>query len=131
MDTQVLDHPAAAIAPVDVVRAAYAAYNRGGFDERRRYLAPDVELHADVLHGPDAVVRELESELDASVPSTSSPCGTGSSSGPRSWLRKRTSDAQLYGRFPLPLAKDGQVVYDDRRWVVFAVRPTRRPPPGT
>jgi ketosteroid isomerase-like protein len=72
METQVLDSPAARLAPVDVVRAAYAAYNRGELDEGRRYLALDVEwilpswaLHGDVLRGRDAVVRELESEFKA------------------------------------------------------------------
>jgi ketosteroid isomerase-like protein len=73
MATQVLDPAAAAgLAPVDVVRAAYAAYNRGEIDEGRRYLSPDLEwvlpptaLHGDVLHGPDALLRELESEFEA------------------------------------------------------------------
>jgi ketosteroid isomerase-like protein len=71
METQVLDPPAPRLAPVDVVRAAYAAYNRGELEEGRRYLAPDLEwvlpsaLHGDVLRGPDALLDELQSELEA------------------------------------------------------------------
>jgi ketosteroid isomerase-like protein len=72
METQVLEPQTDRLAPVDVVRAAYAAYNRGELDEGRRYLAPDLEwilppsaLHAAVLHGPDALLRELESEFEA------------------------------------------------------------------
>ncbi len=60
------------LAPADVVRAAFAAYNRGALDESRRYLDPDVEwvlppsaLHGDVLRGPDALVRVLRSEFEA------------------------------------------------------------------
>lgn len=69
---QVLDPPGPRLAPADVVRAAYAAYNRGELEESRRYLAPDLEwilppsgLHGDVLRGPDALLDELESELEA------------------------------------------------------------------
>ena len=72
METQVLDPPAGRLAPVDVVRAAYAAYNRGELEEGRRYLAPDLEwvlpqsaLHGQVLRGPDALLDELESEFEA------------------------------------------------------------------
>lgn len=72
METQVLDTPAARLTPIDVVRAAYAAYNRGELDESRRYLAPDLEwilppsaLHGEILRGPDALLRVLESEFEA------------------------------------------------------------------
>lgn len=72
MEMQVLDPPAARPTPSDVVRAAYAAYNRGELDESRRYLAPDLEwilpaftLHGEVLRGPDALLRVLESEFEA------------------------------------------------------------------
>jgi ketosteroid isomerase-like protein len=72
MEMQVLDPPAARLAPADVVRATYAAYNRGELEESRRYLAPDLEwilppsgLHGDVLRGPDAVLHELKSEREA------------------------------------------------------------------
>jgi ketosteroid isomerase-like protein len=72
METQILDSPAARLAPIDVVRAAYAAYNRGELDESRRYLAPDLEwilppsaLHGEVLRGPDALFQVLESEFEA------------------------------------------------------------------
>jgi ketosteroid isomerase-like protein len=72
MEMQVLDPPAARLAPSDVVRAAFAAYNRGELEESRRYLAPDLEwvlpdstLHGDVLRGPDAVIRVFESEFEA------------------------------------------------------------------
>jgi ketosteroid isomerase-like protein len=72
MEMQVLDPPAARLAPADVVRAAYAAYNRGELEESRRYLAPDLEwilppsgLHGDVLRGPDALLDVLESEFEA------------------------------------------------------------------
>jgi ketosteroid isomerase-like protein len=54
-----------------VVRATYAAYNRGELDESRRYLSPDLEwvlpesvLHGDVLRGPDALLGVLESEFE-------------------------------------------------------------------
>ena len=60
------------LAPVDVVRAAYAAYNRGDLDEGLSYISPDVEwvlppsaLHGDVLHGPDALHHLLRSEYEA------------------------------------------------------------------
>jgi uncharacterized protein len=72
MQTQVLEPPAARLAPADVVRAAYAAYNRGELEESRRYLASDLEwvlpasaLHGEVLHGPDALLHEFKSELEA------------------------------------------------------------------
>jgi ketosteroid isomerase-like protein len=72
MQTQVLDPPAARLAAIDVVRAVYAAYNRGELDEGRRYLAPELEwilppsaLHGEVLRGPDALLRVLESEFEA------------------------------------------------------------------
>ena len=72
METLVLDPPAARLAPVDIVRAVYAAYNRGELDEGRRYLAPELEwilpastLHGEVLRGPDELLRVLESEFEA------------------------------------------------------------------
>ena len=72
MQTQALDPPAARLAPADVVRAAFAAYNRGALDEGRRYLAPDLQwilpptaLHSDVVYGPDAFLRVLKSEFEA------------------------------------------------------------------
>jgi ketosteroid isomerase-like protein len=72
MATQALHNSPDTLTPADVVRAAYAAYNRGELDEGRRYLAPDVEwvvpstaLHSDVLRGPDAILRELRSEFEA------------------------------------------------------------------
>jgi ketosteroid isomerase-like protein len=58
--------------PAEVVRAAFAAYNRGELEESRRYLAPDLEwilppsaLYGDVLRGPDALVQVLRSEFEA------------------------------------------------------------------
>jgi ketosteroid isomerase-like protein len=72
MQTQVLDRSAARLAPADVVRATFAAYNRGELEESRRYLASDLEwvlppsaLHGEVLHGPDALLHEFKSELEA------------------------------------------------------------------
>jgi ketosteroid isomerase-like protein len=72
MQTQVLEPPAARLAPADVVRAAYAAYNRGELEESKRYLAPDLEwilppsaLHGEILRGPDALLHELKSEREA------------------------------------------------------------------
>jgi ketosteroid isomerase-like protein len=88
METQVLDPPAARLAaaeaarlaaaeaaplaPADVVRSAYAAYNRGELDEDRLHLSPDLEwilpptaLHGQILRGPEELLRMLESELEA------------------------------------------------------------------
>jgi ketosteroid isomerase-like protein len=80
METQVLDPPAAPasgkeatrLAPIDVVRSAYAAYNRGELDEARLHLSPDLEwilpptaLHGEILRGPDELLRMLESEFEA------------------------------------------------------------------
>jgi ketosteroid isomerase-like protein len=72
METLVLDPPAARLAPVEVVRAAYAAYNRGELDEERLHLSPELEwilpptaLHGEVLRGPDELLSVLESELEA------------------------------------------------------------------
>jgi ketosteroid isomerase-like protein len=72
MQMQVLENPATRLSPSDVVRAVYAAYNRGELEESRRYLAPDLEwvlpasgLHGEVLRGPDALMHELKSELEA------------------------------------------------------------------
>lgn len=72
METKAPEHPATRLAPAEVVRAAFAAYNRGALDESREYLAPDVEwvlppsaLHGEVLRGQDALVRVLQSEFEA------------------------------------------------------------------
>jgi ketosteroid isomerase-like protein len=72
METKAPEATATPLAPADVVRAAFAAYNRGALDESRRYLAPDLEwvlppsaLHGHVLRGPDALVRLLRSEFEA------------------------------------------------------------------
>jgi ketosteroid isomerase-like protein len=58
--------------PMDVVRAAYAAYNRGDLAKGSDYLAPDLEwvlppaaIHGEVLRGPAALMSELESEREA------------------------------------------------------------------
>ena len=60
------------MAPVDVVRAAFAAFNRHAMDEGTRYLAPDVEWHVpesalnpSVVHGVDELVELLEAEFEA------------------------------------------------------------------
>jgi ketosteroid isomerase-like protein len=72
MEMQVLETTATRLGPSDVVRAVYAAYNRGELDETRRFLSPDLEwvlpasgLHGEVLRGPDALMHELKSELEA------------------------------------------------------------------
>jgi uncharacterized protein len=72
METKAPEHSATRLAPAEVVRAAFAAYNRGELEESRRYLAPDLEwvlppsaLYGDVLRGPDALVRVLRSEFEA------------------------------------------------------------------
>lgn len=72
METTTLEPPALRLAPADVVRAAYAAYNRGRLDEGMSYLAPDVEwvmpdtaLHDPVVRGAGALRRMLESEFEA------------------------------------------------------------------
>jgi ketosteroid isomerase-like protein len=73
METKAPERPTdTRLAPAEVVRAAFAAYNRGALDESRRYLAPDLEwvlpsagLYGDVLRGPDALVRVLRSEFEA------------------------------------------------------------------
>jgi ketosteroid isomerase-like protein len=72
METTAPARTATRLAPAEVVRAAFAAYNRGELDESRRYLAPDLEwvlppsaLYGDVLRGPDALVRLLKSEFEA------------------------------------------------------------------
>jgi ketosteroid isomerase-like protein len=72
MQMQVLENPATRLSPSDVVRAVYAAYNRGELEESRRFLSPDLEwllpgsgLHGEVLRGPDALVHELKSEFEA------------------------------------------------------------------
>jgi ketosteroid isomerase-like protein len=72
METKVLEQAADRLAPAEVVRAAFAAYNRGALDESRRYLAPDLQwilpptaLHGEVVYGPEAFVRVLQSEFEA------------------------------------------------------------------
>jgi ketosteroid isomerase-like protein len=72
MQTQVLENPATRLTPSDVVRAVYAAYNRGELEESRRFLSPDLEWvlppsgpHGEILRGPDALMHELKSELEA------------------------------------------------------------------
>jgi ketosteroid isomerase-like protein len=72
METKAPERSATRLAPAEVVRAAFAAYNRGELEESRRYLAPDLEwvlppsaLYGDVLRGPDALVRVLRSEFEA------------------------------------------------------------------
>jgi ketosteroid isomerase-like protein len=72
MEMQVLETPATRLSPSDVVRAVYAAHNRGELDESRHFLSPDLEwvlpasgLHGEVLRGPDALMHELKSELEA------------------------------------------------------------------
>jgi ketosteroid isomerase-like protein len=60
------------MAPVDVVRAAFGAFNRRALDEGSRYLAPDVEwrvpesvLNPSVVHGFDELRGLLEAEFEA------------------------------------------------------------------
>jgi ketosteroid isomerase-like protein len=72
MQTEAPERSTTRLAPAEVVRAAFAAYNRGELEESRRYLAPDLEwilppsaLYGDVLRGPDALVRVLRSEFEA------------------------------------------------------------------
>jgi ketosteroid isomerase-like protein len=70
---QVTPEPETAVLPpADVVRAAFAAYNRGALDEGFRYLDPDVEwripeisLEAGVHRGHGQMRRLLESEFEA------------------------------------------------------------------
>ena len=56
----------------EVVRAAFAAWNDGGFDALLEYLAPDVEWHAppdypegDVWHGREALARDWRDQFDS------------------------------------------------------------------
>jgi ketosteroid isomerase-like protein len=72
METKAPERNETRLTPAGVVRAAFAAYNRGALEESRRYLAPDLEwvlppsaLYGDVLRGPDALVRLLKSEFEA------------------------------------------------------------------
>lgn len=60
------------MAPLDVVRAAFGAFNRRAMDEGTLYLAPDVEWHVpesalnpSVVHGVDELRGLLESEFEA------------------------------------------------------------------
>ena len=63
---------AVGLPPAEVVRAAYAAYNRGALDELGVYVASDVDWHVPqsaLYSGPIRGVQELlellRSELDA------------------------------------------------------------------
>jgi ketosteroid isomerase-like protein len=58
--------------PVEVVRAAFRAFNRRALDEGNLYLAPDVEWHVpesalnpSVVYGVDELRGLLEAELEA------------------------------------------------------------------
>lgn len=58
--------------PADVVRAAYAAYNRGAFDEIARHVDPDVEwqvpesaLTPGTIRGAAELRELIASELEA------------------------------------------------------------------
>jgi ketosteroid isomerase-like protein len=60
------------MAPVDVVRAAFGAFNRRALEEGSRYLDPDVEWHVpesvlnpSVVHGVGELRGLLEAELEA------------------------------------------------------------------
>jgi len=73
METHADTSPEAGIlAPADVVRAAFGAYNRGAFDQTARYLATDVEwvvpetiLNPGVIRGADELRRLIEAEYEA------------------------------------------------------------------
>ena len=56
----------------EVIRAAFAAWSRGGFDAFLEYLAPDVEWHAppnypegDVWHGREALAKDWRDQFDS------------------------------------------------------------------
>ena len=58
--------------PVEVVRAAFGAFNRRALDEGSLYLTPDVEWHVPesalnppVVHGVDELRELLEAEFEA------------------------------------------------------------------
>jgi ketosteroid isomerase-like protein len=60
------------MAPADVVRAAFGAFNRRALDEGAVYLSPDVEWHLpesvlnpSVVRGVDALRGLLEAEFEA------------------------------------------------------------------
>jgi ketosteroid isomerase-like protein len=62
----------AVLAPPDVVRAAFGAYNRGALDETERYVAADVEwiipesaLHPGTIRGAGELRRLMDSEFEA------------------------------------------------------------------
>src|SRR5215211_4391958 len=66
------DRRTTGLAPVEVVREAYAAYNRGALDEHRLHLSADLEwilppttIHGEILRGPDELLHVLESEFEA------------------------------------------------------------------
>jgi ketosteroid isomerase-like protein len=65
-------HSEERLAPVEVVRAAFGAFNRRALDEGAMYLSPDVEWHLpesvlnpSVVHGPQEFRGLLEAELEA------------------------------------------------------------------
>jgi ketosteroid isomerase-like protein len=130
MRTQVLELPSARLAPADVVRAAYAAYNRGELEESRRYLAPDVEwilppsaLHGEVLRGPDALLHELKSEREAFSQIRREPveleeCGERVVGVVAASMRGRLSGIELEQRAPhVFTVRDGQIVRAETRGV--------------
>ena len=56
----------------EVIHAAFAAWNEGGFDAVLEYLAPDVEWHAppgypegDVWHGREALAKDWRAQFDS------------------------------------------------------------------
>ncbi len=60
------------MAPADVVRAAFRAFNRRALDEGALYLSPDVEWHLpesvlnpSAVHGVDELRGLLEAEFEA------------------------------------------------------------------
>jgi ketosteroid isomerase-like protein len=60
------------MAPVDVVRAAFGAFNRRAMDEGSLYLAPDVEWHVpesalnpSIVRGVQELRELLEAEFEA------------------------------------------------------------------
>ncbi|HEY1275426.1 MAG TPA: nuclear transport factor 2 family protein [Thermoleophilaceae bacterium] len=72
MEAMTPEPKTAVLPPADVVRAAFAAYNRGALDEGFAYLSPDVEweipeqsLNAGVHRGHAQFMRLLESEFEA------------------------------------------------------------------
>ena len=123
METQVLDRPAARLAPIEVVRDAYAAYNRGELDEDRLHLSPDLEwilpptaLHGEILRGPDELLGMFESELEAfscirREPLELEQCGDRVVGVVAAWMRGRLSGIELEARARLAFTvRDGLIV---------------------